>query len=49
MYSAKYLVYQSYLGFFVRQLTAMISESLIMASTRATESTILIFVFDWNP
>jgi len=33
----------------VVRLTATISESFIMASTRATESTILSFVFDWNP
>jgi hypothetical protein len=31
------------------ELTATISESFIIASTRATESTILNFVFDWNP
>lgn len=30
-------------------LTATMSESLIMASTSATESTILSFVFDWKP
>jgi hypothetical protein len=43
MYSSEDLfVSQSYEG----GLTATISESLIIASTRATERTILIFVFD---
>jgi hypothetical protein len=46
MYSPEDLfISQGYVG----GLTATISESLIIASTRATESTILNFVFDWNP
>jgi len=49
MYRPKDLFYQLAQLVSLSRLAATMSESLIMASTSATERTILNFVFDWNP